>query len=98
MFTSRRITGAEAAALGLVDRACPEDDLDDAVSRLAEEIAENSAGTNRIDKALLRDAAQMARDEALLREREMPYGMPEDMGERMRAGSKKPGAKRDRSG
>jgi enoyl-CoA hydratase/carnithine racemase len=98
MFTSRRITGTEAAALGLVDRACPEDDLDDVVSTLAAEIAENSPGTNRIDKALLRDATRMARNEALLHEREMPYGMPADMGERMRARPKKPQAKSDASG
>ena len=97
MFTSRRITGAEAAALGLVDRACPEDDLDDVVSALAEEIAENSPGTNRIDKALLRDTARMTRSEALLHEREMPYGMPEDVRERMSARPKKPRAKRDPS-
>ena len=64
MFTSRRITGAEAAAIGLVDRACPEDELDDVVEALAREIAENSPGTNRIDKALLRDAARMGRREA----------------------------------
>ncbi len=94
MFTSRRITGAEAAVLGLVDRACPEIELDDVVSALAREIAENSPGTNRIDKALVRDAARMARNEALLHEREMPYGMPEDMLERMRAASKKPQVKR----
>jgi enoyl-CoA hydratase/carnithine racemase len=97
MFTSRRITGAEAAALGLVDRACPGEELDDVVSALASEIAENSAGTNRIDKALVRDAARMGREKALLHEREMPYGMPEDLRERMRAGSKKPQAKRDPS-
>ena len=98
MFTSRRITGAEAAALGLVDRACPEDDLDKVVSALAGEIAENSPGTNRIDKALLRDTARMTRSEALLREREMPYGMPEDVRERMSARTKKRRAKRDPSG
>ena len=57
---------------------------DDVVEALAGEIAENSPGTNRIDKALLRDAARMGRREALLQEREMPYGMPEDMAERMR--------------
>jgi enoyl-CoA hydratase len=90
MFTSRRITGAEAAVLGLVDRACPENELDEVVSRLAGEIVENSPGTNRIDKALVRDAGRMARQEALLREREMPYGMPEDAAERMSAPSKKP--------
>ena len=96
MFTSRRITGAEAAALGLVGRTCPEGDLDDVVATLAGEIAENSPGTNRIDKALLRDTTQMSRSEALLHEREMPYGMPEDMGERMRARPKKPQASCER--
>jgi enoyl-CoA hydratase/carnithine racemase len=94
MFTSRRIAGSEAAVLGLVDRACPEDELDEVVSTLAREIAENSPGTNRIDKALLRDATQMTRKEALLHERELPYGVPEDMVERMRARSKKPRAER----
>ena len=68
-----------------MDRACPEDEFDDVVYTLAREIAENSPGTNRIDKALVRDAARMARNEALLHEREMPYGMPEDMRDRMRA-------------
>jgi enoyl-CoA hydratase/carnithine racemase len=97
MFTSRRITGAEAAALGLVDRACPEAELDGVVSALAGEIVANSAGTNRIDKALVRDATRMARNEALLRERELPYGLPEDIAERMRAPSKKPRAERDPS-
>jgi enoyl-CoA hydratase/carnithine racemase len=94
MFTSRRITGAEAAAIGLVDRACPEEELDELVSALAEEIAENSPGTNRIDKRLLRDAVRMSRDEALLHERELPYGVPEDLLERMGAASKKPHTKR----
>jgi enoyl-CoA hydratase/carnithine racemase len=85
MFTSRRITGAEAAALGLVDRACPEGRLDDVVASLAAEVAANSPGTNRIDKALMRDAARMDRRQALLHERKMPYGIPEDMRDRMRA-------------
>jgi len=97
MFTSRRITGAEAAAIGLVDRVCPEEELDEVVSTLAGEIAENSPGTNRIDKALLRDATRMTRAEALLHERELPYGVPEDVAERMRARSKKPRTKHDRS-
>jgi hypothetical protein len=64
------------------------------VSKLAGEIVENSPGTNRIDKALLRDPARMGREEALLHEREMPNGVPEDMTERMRAAAKQPQAKR----
>ncbi len=83
MFTSRRISGHEAAEMGLVDRACTETELDGVVDALAQEIVANSPGTNRIDKALLRDARDMPRREALLREREMPYGLPEDMQQRL---------------
>lgn len=83
MFTSRRISGKEAAAIGLVDRSCAAGELDDIVAALAREIVANSAGTNRIDKALLRDTRNLPRGEALLREREMPYGVPQDMQERM---------------
>ncbi len=44
MFTSRRIAGTEAAAIGLVDRCVPDGELDDAVADLAAEISANSAG------------------------------------------------------
>lgn len=83
MFTSRRIDGTEAAAIGLVDRAVPEAELDAEVAALATEIAENSPGTNRIDKALLAANADRTRSDALLIERNMPFGLPEDMKERM---------------
>lgn len=88
MFTSRRITGAEAAAIGLVDHSVPVDELDDKVDALAAEIVANSWGTNRIDKRLLRDATRMSRNDALLNERRLPHGMPDDTAERM-AGPKK---------
>ncbi|HIF92779.1 MAG: enoyl-CoA hydratase/isomerase family protein [Myxococcales bacterium] len=83
MFTSRRISGIEAAAIGLVDRAITETELDDAVAELAAEITSNSPGTNRIDKALLSTNADRLRTDALLIERNMPFGMPEDRKERM---------------
>ncbi|MEY2468598.1 MAG: enoyl-CoA hydratase [Actinomycetota bacterium] len=89
MFTSRRISGAEAAAMGLVDRVVPESDLDTSVGALAAEIAGNSAGTNRIDKALLAAQGRQTRDEALLFERTLPFGVPDDMRERMSAPRKK---------
>src|SRR5690606_21454049 len=38
MFTSRRISGAEAAAIGLVDRCVPDAELDATVAALAAEI------------------------------------------------------------
>jgi enoyl-CoA hydratase len=88
MFTSRRITGTEAAAIGLVDRAVPAAELDAAVAALAAEILANSWGTNRIDKALLAAAPDRGRTEALHYERGMPFGRPHDMEERMRRGGR----------
>ena len=83
MFTSRRITGEQAFAIGLVDRVVPDLELDVAVAALAAEIAANSAGTNRIDKQLLMAQANLGRADALQHERELPFGVPDDMRERM---------------
>lgn len=83
MFTSRRITAPDAAQMGLIDRVCPDDELDQVVEELAHEILENSWGTNRIDKALLKASSGMTRKDALRHERSMPFGMPHDMQERM---------------
>jgi enoyl-CoA hydratase/carnithine racemase len=88
MFTSRRIGGAEAARIGLVDRCVPEGELDSAVAALAAEVAMNSAGTNRIVKKLIADRSERTRDAALIHEREMPHGRPDDMAERMRSGGR----------
>jgi enoyl-CoA hydratase/carnithine racemase len=83
MFTSRRISGTQAAEIALVDRACPEADLDATVAELATEITANSWGTNRIAKALLKANAERSRSDALLIERTAPYGFPKDRAERM---------------
>ena len=83
MFTSRRIDGATALAYGLVDHAVPELELDVFVTALANEIAANSRGTNRIDKQLIAAQGRMTREEALLFERDLPFGLPDDMAERM---------------
>ena len=83
MFTSRRIDGTTAAELGLVDLAVPDDRLDVAVAELAEEIVANSAGTNRRVKSLLAAHGDLTRTAALLHERSLPDGLPEDMAERM---------------
>ena len=83
MFTSRRVRGSVARQIGLVDHAIGDGDLDAFVEGLAAEIAANSAGTNRIDKALIAAQAEMTRTDALLHERSLPFGLPEDMGERM---------------
>lgn len=89
MFTSRRISGTEAAEIGLVDHAVPAGELDATVDALAAEIVANSWGTNRIDKKLLRDASRMSRHDALINERLRPYGAPEGMAERMKGPKKR---------
>jgi enoyl-CoA hydratase/carnithine racemase len=83
MFTSRRIDAAEAARLGLIDHVAPDDDLDRAVAHLSSEILANSRGTNRIDKALIAAHANSSRGVALELERTTPFGLPDDMAERM---------------
>jgi len=88
MFTSRRVGGRDAAAIGLVDRCVGDDELDQTVEDLAAEIVANSAGTNRIVKALIADRTERTRDEALLHERTLPHGTPDDMADRMRSGGR----------
>ena len=88
MFTSRRIDGAEAAEIGLLDRCVPEGELDAVVGALAAEIAANSAGTNRIVKLLLADREERTRLDALVHERHRPHGSPADREERLRAGGR----------
>ena len=86
MFTSRRIDGPTAAAIGLVDLSVPDDQLDSTVDELVAEILRNSPGTNRRVKRLIAAHADLARSDALLYERELPFGVPEDMPERMSNG------------
>ena len=83
MFTSRRLRGPAALLIGLVDHCVADDKIDEAITSLVTEILKNSHGTNRIDKALLAESTRRTRSEALLHERELPFGLPEDMGERM---------------
>ncbi|HEX7443284.1 MAG TPA: enoyl-CoA hydratase/isomerase family protein [Acidimicrobiales bacterium] len=88
MFTSQRVWGSEALAIGLVDQCVPDEGLDAAVGDLAGRILANSWGTNRIDKRLMADRGERTRAGALVHERSMPYGMPEDAAERMRSGGR----------
>lgn len=83
MFTSRRLSASDAAEIGLLDRVAPEADFDEVVGTLASEITSNSWGTNRIDKALIQSHGGRSRADALLVERGLPYGMPEDRKARM---------------
>jgi enoyl-CoA hydratase len=89
MYTSRRLTAREACDIGLVDHCVPDDQLDARIDGLCKEILANSKGTNRIVKALIADGDTRGRLDALVHERLRPYGRPEDMGERMKAGGRK---------
>ena len=91
MFTSRRISGTDAAEIGLLDHVVPEAELDAFVAGLSAEIAANSWGTNRIAKSLLRAGAERSREQALVHERFLPFGMPKDSRERLKA---RPGGKK----
>ena len=86
MFTSRRINGTTAAAIGLVDHVAPDDQLDATVASLAAEIMANSPGTNRRVKQLIASQDDMVRTTALAHERSVPFGFPEDLAERMASG------------
>lgn len=83
MYTARRIDGATAATIGLVNQAVADEELDDAVAALTAEIVANSWDTSRFDKAILADTVAMDRADALAYERSAPYGRPRDMAERM---------------
>lgn len=87
-FTARRISGVEAAEMGLAVRTVPLGELDGAVAITAGQIAANSSGTVSKMKRLITDSQNMPRTEALQRERSLPYGRPDDMEERMRAGGR----------
>jgi enoyl-CoA hydratase/carnithine racemase len=83
MYTSQRLTAAEALQIGLVDYVFDHEQLDAGLSRLVSEICANSTGTNRTVKALLAAARTQTRSAALVFERSLPYGRPADRHERM---------------
>ena len=55
-YTARTFTGTEAAAWGLVNRAVPADELDDAIAELTSTIRRNSQGSLAAYKDLYRHA------------------------------------------
>ncbi|MGL4305020.1 MAG: enoyl-CoA hydratase/isomerase family protein [Mycobacteriaceae bacterium] len=82
-FTSRKITAHTAAQIKLVDHVVLDAELDSAVEQLTTEIATNSAGSNRIYKSLYAQQQKMDRATALNSERQLPFGMPEDVVQRL---------------
>ncbi|MFN0089756.1 MAG: enoyl-CoA hydratase [Acidimicrobiales bacterium] len=55
LFTARRLDAAEAARIGLINRAVPEDELEPTVAQIASQIAENAPLTIRTVKAAIRE-------------------------------------------
>ena len=64
------------------------DQLDATIEVLAHEVLSNSSGTNRIVKQLIDDRSQRTRADALLHERSLPHGMPDDTADRMARGGR----------
>jgi enoyl-CoA hydratase/carnithine racemase len=85
MYTSRLISGQEAAAIGLANRCVPDDQLNSAVMELATTIAENSWFSLRTYKMLMREGREMLLADALDFERKNSPGMGPDAIERLEA-------------
>ena len=81
-YTARTFSGAEAAAMGMVTRSVPRDDLDQAVDELVGALAANSAGSLAAYKDLYREALERPLGEGLAYEAATTYPIP-DMGERL---------------
>ncbi|MFE3257382.1 enoyl-CoA hydratase/isomerase family protein [Nocardia sp. NPDC059091] len=78
-----QFSGVEAADMGLVNHAVPDEGLDEFVAHLAAQITANSAGSNRIYKSLYANSRELGRAEALKAETDMQFGLPDDSVERL---------------
>ncbi|MFQ5523393.1 MAG: enoyl-CoA hydratase/isomerase family protein [Acidimicrobiia bacterium] len=70
LFFGERITGRDAAGLGLIHRAVPESELDATVATIAGRLAELAPIPTRLLRRALRETAPVDRAEAMRREAE----------------------------
>lgn len=76
VYTGRRLGATDAMQVGLASRVLPSASFAEAVSAMADEVAANSAESNRITKLLFHNATVRSRDEALTDERALRFGLP----------------------
>ena len=74
-YTARTFTGTEAAAWGLVTRAVPADELDDAIAELTSRIRRNSQGSLAAYKDLYRHALDTGLADGLAYEAATDYAI-----------------------
>src|SRR6478735_3883773 len=74
-YTARTFTGTEAAAWGLVTRAVPADELDDAIAELTSRIRRNSQGSLAAYKDLYRHALDTGLADGLAYEATTDYAI-----------------------
>jgi len=72
-YTARNFSGAEAASLGMVARAVPLADLDEAMNEIVDGLISNSAGSLRAYKDLYREAMERPLGDGLAYEAATEY-------------------------
>ncbi len=65
VLTGKRVSAAEAASIGLINRAVPRASLDDEIGRLATELASKSPAILRLGKRAIQKTRDIAIDPAL---------------------------------
>jgi len=85
MFSGRVVDGAEAARIGLANRAAPEDELMPAAVAMARSFLENSWHTLRMDKQLINGGLERTLADGLAWERQVSPGAGPDTAERIKS-------------
>jgi enoyl-CoA hydratase/carnithine racemase len=85
MFSGRVVDGAEAARIGLANRAVPEDELMPAALDMARSFLENSWHTLRMDKQLINGGLERTLADGLAWERQVSPGAGPDTAERIKS-------------
>ena len=85
MLTSRRYSGREAAAMGLVNVCAPDAEFDATVAELAADVLNNSWHSNAANKKLVYETDGMRLDQGIAHEVFRNEGFAADRGERVGA-------------